>query len=167
MWKFTSDFCKSIPKEKADSVVFTLTDYGKDRENDQKLINLLLEHYRTVYFWIQGAFDKEYFDSFENISKIKIIEPNLEAFSSILSLNDIDYVGTRLHAGMFAMQHKKRTIILAIDNRVRDLSEAYSLHAIERNKIDELKELIESSFSTDIHLKESNIEKWISQFEVI
>ena len=70
MWQFTSDFCRSIPEKKADNVIFTLTDYGRDKTNDQKLIDILLQHYKTVYFWIQGAFDKEYFDSFKNTETI-------------------------------------------------------------------------------------------------
>lgn len=167
MWGFTHDFCQQIPSKKADNVIFTLTDYGRDKENDQKLIDILLRYYKCVYFWIQGAFDKEYFDSFKNTENIKIVAPTLEDFSEVLTENNIDYVGTRLHAGMFAMQHKKRTIIIAIDNRVRNLNEAYSLHVVERDNIHELPKLIESSFMTDVKLKEENIKKWLSQFEVI
>ena len=65
------------------------------------------------------------------------------------------------------MQHKKRTIIIAIDSRVRDLNAAYALHVIQRDNISKLSDLIETSFATDVQLKEDNIREWLSQFEVI
>ena len=164
MWRFTPDFCKDIPHEKSRNVVFTLTDYGKDYEHDQRLMEILKEHYETVYFWIQGVRDKEYFDSLEGTDGIHVIPPSPDAYSQVLTDYDIDYVGTRLHAGLFAMQHKKRTIILAIDNRVRDMKKSYALHTLERNALESLPEYIESEFATDIHLKQNHIDRWVEQF---
>lgn len=165
MWRFTKKFCHDIPVEKSENVIFTLTDYGADREFDQQIINILVENYKKVYFWIQGAFDKEYLNSFENIKNIVIIPPDLSAFSKMLSMNDVEYVGTRLHAGMYAMQHKKRTIIITIDHRVRDMNTAYAINTIERDDLQRLEEKIYSHFTTDIKLNEDNIQKWTSQFK--
>lgn len=165
MWMFTPEFCHNIPSRKSKNVIFTLTDYGRAPEYDQKLINILLQHYEKVYFWIQGAFDKEYFDTFENTEKIQAIEPSLEAYSRILLQENIEYVGTRLHAGMYAMQHKRRAIILAIDDRVKSMRESYAFHTLEREKIDLLPKMIYSELNTDVHLKQENIEMWFSQFE--
>lgn len=165
MWRFTSEFCRDIPHDKADNVVFTLTDYGRDKEYDQRLIDILVSEYKKVYFWIQGIFDKEYFDTFNNTGGIQLVNPTLEAYSQVLSQESIDYVGTRLHAGMFAMQHKKRTIILAIDNRVRDLNAAYNLHVLERKDVNSLPNLINKSCATDVRLKQENIDTWLAQFE--
>ncbi len=165
MWGFTPEFCADIPHDKAENVVFTLTDYGKDKQQDQKFIDILNENYKKVSFWIQGISDWDYFRSFAHIDNISVIPPSLEAYSKVLSRPDTEYVGTRLHAGMFAMQHKKRTIILAIDNRVRDMNAAYDLHVVERDNIEELSDLINSSFETDVKLKQQNIDKWLSQFK--
>ena len=164
MWQFTPEFCADIPVEKADNVIFTLTDYGREREYDQILIDILKREYQKVYFWVQGAYDLEYLQSFRNTEGIEIVAPSLEAYSGVLSLPNIDYVGTRLHAGMFAMQHKKRAIILAIDNRVRDMKATYDLHVLERHAVEELPRMINSSFATDIKIKRENIESWLSQF---
>lgn len=166
MWQFTPEFCQGIPRKKAQDVIFTLTDYVRDKQYDQQLIDILTREYRNVYFWIQGIFDKEYFDSFDHTENIHIIAPTLEAYSKVLQQDDIEYVGTRLHAAMFAMQHQKRAIILAIDNRVRDMSETYELHTLERNDISQLPQMINASFLTDIKLKQGNIDKWLAQFEV-
>ena len=165
MWRFTKEFCREIPNNKAENVVFTLTDYGREKEFDQKLIDILKREYKKVYFWVQGAFDFEYFSSFENTKDIVIVPPDVNEYDSLLKEDDLDYVGTRLHAGMFAMQHKKRTIILAIDNRVRDLNKAYHLNTIERKDVSNLPDLIHSTLDTDVQLKTENIEKWISQFQ--
>lgn len=165
MWRFTPDFCADISSKKASKVVFTLTDYGKDKRYDQKLIDILKKEYKEVYFWVQGVFDYEYFQSFSNTEGIIIVNPNLETYSNVLSMDDIEYVGTRLHAGMYAMQHKKRTIILAIDNRVRDLGASYDLHTLERSDIDQLPEMINSEFTTNVNLKQKNIDLWLAQFK--
>ena len=164
MWCFSPEFCAQIPHEKAENVVFTLTDYGREKEYDQKLIDILRQNYNKVYFWIQGAFDLDYFETFRNTEGIITVSPDLDAYARVLSLPDIEYVGTRLHAGMFAMQHKKRAIFLAIDNRTRDMNAAYDLHVLERSAVEELPRMISSSFATDIRLKRENIDSWLSQF---
>ncbi len=166
MWQFTEEFCKVIPHNKSNKVIFTLTDYGKNPIYDQKLINILNEKYDEVFFWVQGTGDYDYLNSFENVKDIRIVSPSVDDYEEVLNSNDIDYVGTRLHAGIFAMQHKKRTIILSIDNRVKDMSNTYDLNTIDREEIENLGNLIDSNFTTNVKLKEENIQKWLSQFEV-
>ena len=165
MWRFTKEFCSDIPKKKAENVIFTLTDYGKDKEADQKLVDILLKNYKTIYFWVQGVFDLEYLQTLNNVQNIQIVSPSLQRYSEILSQPDIEFVGTRLHAGMFAMQHKKRTVILAIDNRVRDLKKTYNINMIERNQIEQLEDYINSDIETNIEIDLVKINTWLSQFE--
>ena len=165
LWRLNKEFCKDIPSEKAENVVFTLTDYCKDKEKDQELINILVKSYKKVYFWIQGSEDFEYFNSFENIKNIELINPNLPSYEKILKQGNIDYVGTRLHAGIYAMQHKIRSIIIAIDNRTRDMKKNYNLNSIEREDISMLDEIINSEILTDIQINEMAISQWKNQFK--
>jgi translation initiation factor 1 (eIF-1/SUI1) len=79
-------------------------------------------------------------------------------------MDDIEYVGTRLHGGMFAMQHKKRTITIAIDHRVRDMNAVYAINIIERNEMNKLADMIHSDFATDVRINQKNIDQWLSQF---
>lgn len=164
MWDLTAEFCKSIPKKKSKDVVFTLTDYARDKDKDQKLINILLKNYENVYFWIQGTEDLEYFNTMQNIDKIQLVNPNLESYKETLTKGNIDFVGTRLHAGIYAMQHKVRSIILIVDNRARDMQKTYNINAIERNNIDDLEKMIQSEFATNIKIDEDKINAWKSQF---
>lgn len=165
LWRLDQEHCKKIPNAKSPNVVFTLNDYGQDHKKDQQLINILNKNYRTVYFWPQAANDRNYFATFKNTEKIKIVEPTLDAYRNLLKTTDLDYVGIRLHGGIFAMQHYKRTIILAIDNRTRDMQETYNLNAIERSDISKLESVINSKFNTEIHLNFEDIKQWKEQFK--
>ncbi|MBR6253318.1 MAG: polysaccharide pyruvyl transferase family protein [Clostridia bacterium] len=165
MWCLTDSFCKNIPIHKASSVVFTLTDYDKDNDKDQKLINTLIKNYENVYFWIQGSNDYDYLKSFNNINNINIISSQLDYYDKILNETEIDYVGTRLHAGIFALQHKKRTIIIAVDNRTKDIKQSYNIISLDRDEIEKLDELINTDFETNIHINFDLINQWKMQFK--
>ena len=164
MWGFTSEKCAKIPKEKSTRVVFTLTDYAKNTEKDQELINILRKNYKTVYFWPQGSDDYEYILSLD-YKNIHIISPQLDYYRSLLQSGSIDFVGTRLHAGVFAMQNNVRSIILIVDNRARDIQENYNINAIERDELSvKLDGMINSTFTTDIKINQDKINEWKSQF---
>lgn len=165
MWRLNKNHCAEIPKYKAKTVIFTLTDYCKDIEKDKKLIDILKNNYKKVYFWVQGSGDYEYIQKITDINSINIIGPNLDDYKEILTSGDIDYVGTRLHAGIYALQHKVRSIILAVDNRALDIKETYNIIVLERKKIDELERLINSEFSTNIKIDEKKIAEWKAQFK--
>lgn len=53
LWKLTEEHCKEIPRNKAENVVCTLTDYRKDPEKDKKILSILKDNYQKVYFWPQ------------------------------------------------------------------------------------------------------------------
>lgn len=164
LWGLTKEKCKKIPTKKSDKVVFTLTDYNRAINEDQKLVDILNKNYKKVYFWTQGSNDLEHFKNLKNTETIEIISPNIKAYTKILDGHDVDYIGTRLHAGIYAMNHLARSIILAIDNRTRDMKNSYKLNSIERTNIDKLEELINSEFETKIEINEENINKWKNQF---
>lgn len=166
MWKLTKKHCKKIPKKKTDSVVFTLTDYRKDKTSDKILIETLRENYNNIYFWIQGSQDLEYLQSLCDTKDIKLIAPDFDSYKEFLDNTDCDYVGTRLHAGIQAMRQFKRSIILIVDNRARDIKETYNIPTIEREDISKLLEkTIRSDFSTNINIDEGIVNTWKSQFK--
>ena len=164
MWQLTEEHCKKIPQQKSDCVLFTLTDYAKDYKNDKQMIEILQQNYKEIYFWIQGSNDLEYLKSLVEIKNINIINPNIDDLKDILISKKIDYVGTRLHAGIYAMQNFCRTIIIIVDNRARDMKKNYNLNVIERINIDKLEQMINSDFKTNIFINENNIMTWKNQF---
>lgn len=165
MWALTAEHCATIPLRKSDSVIFTLTDYSRDLENDRKLIELLIKSYKRIYFWPQGIFDFEYFnDICVDKEAVKIINPSLSSFDNLLASDNIDYVGTRLHGGIRALQKKVRTIIISIDNRAKEIGKSFNIPVVERDNIIELNNMVHSEFSTSISLPLDNINLWKNQF---
>jgi hypothetical protein len=97
-------------------------------------------------------------------NKAIYVKPSLQALDEILTI-DIDYLGTRLHAGIRALQNKKRTLILAVDNRAIEISKDTNLPVVPRNDWESITSWIESAYETRIRLPWSNIDKWKSQFQ--
>lgn len=165
MWMLTPEFCKNIPTNKASRVIFTLTASSSPLSSDQEFIDILRRNYNQIYFWVQGDNDFDYFNQFKNIEGITIIPPSKEAYEAVLNLDDIDYVGTRLHAGIYAMRHRKRSIIIVIDERAREINKSNNLVCLERNRITtELEPMINSHFETKIKMPLEAIDKWRTQF---
>ena len=151
LWGLNEEHCNNIPKKKANNVICTFTDYLKDVKSDKILADILLQNYENVYCWIQGSEDYEYV---KNISdKFIIINPNLKEYDKVLEDNiELDYVGTRLHAGIRAMQKGRRSIIISIDNRAREMGRDFNLNIIERVDINNLSNYINSEFETKVTL---------------
>lgn len=168
MWRLTPEHCNCIPWTKSDSVIFTLTDYLRDREKDLFLINTLLESYKKCYMWVQAYDDYEYACSLVDGNLIKFIPPSLKLYDEFLQNNDVDYVGTRLHAGIRALNWKKRTIIIGVDNRANEISKDTGLKVVNRPDMEKvLTQTIEEKFETKIDLPLKNIKLWLNQFKQI
>ena len=166
MWNLTPEFCKQIPHKKAKDVLVTITDYKKDEINDKKLFDILIKNYNKVYVWIQALDDYSYLSQIVDLKNIIIVNPTLESLDNILvQNNDLDYVGTRLHAGIRALNHQKRTIIIGVDNRATEISKDCNIVVVKRANIEtELEKLINSEFTTNIKLPLENIKIWKNQF---
>ncbi|MDY7050737.1 MAG: polysaccharide pyruvyl transferase family protein [Microcystis panniformis WG22] len=163
MWSLTEEHCADIPKTKSDSVLVTFTEYNQNQVYDSRLIEILREKYSNIYFWIQQPKDYKYMYSIYG-NKAIYVQPSLQALDEVLTL-DIDYIGTRLHAGIRALQNKKRTLILAVDNRAIEISKDTNLPVVPRNDWESITSWIESDYTTQIILPWSNIDKWKSQFQ--
>ncbi len=165
MWGLTPEHCANIPNEKAKNVICTVTDYCRDYEADKAMLEILLSSYDKVYLWIQGRYDEEYINDLEMKDRIVLIPTGLENYDQILEQDDLDYVGTRLHAGVRAMSLGHRSIVIAIDNRARAIAADTGLPIVERADVKVyLKEKLDSSLKTEIHLPIDNIKKWKQQF---
>lgn len=164
MWDLTPDHCAQIPSEKGDAVVATLTDYNRHPEHDSSVLQALERSYSKVFLWLQGVGDFAYARSL-SLPKIEFIEPSLRAFSQLLSSNiSLDYVGTRLHAGVHALTHKRRALILSVDNRAIEAGRDFGLPVLDRARTDLLHERIHTPAPLAITLPFERIEAWKAQF---
>lgn len=166
LWSLDENHCRQIPKKKSDSVIFTLThyEYAKNIEKDSLMIDILKRNYSRIYFWPQCVADYDYLVELGHEENVIVVTPNLSSYESILQ-TDIDYVGSRLHGGIFAIQNFKRAIILAIDNRAREIKRTNHIPCIERDDLDsKLEDMICSEFPTKIYLDFDKINTWKNQF---
>lgn len=164
MWGLTNEHCQDIPHKKASCVITTITDYNRDYIHDKEMIEQLLRSYEKVYLWLQGNGDRDYAEELGIMGNCEIIPPRLSEFDEILKAGEIDYVGTRLHGGIRALQHKRRTIVVAIDNRAREMAKDFNIPIIERENISFLRKEVEDSFRTDVTINEEEISRFLMQF---
>lgn len=163
MWKLTPDFCSTIPCKKSDTVIFTLTDYGQNSDIDREMIKMLRQKYSKIKFWIQGVHDLDYLLSLTDIEGITVVPSSIKEYE--MALNDsVDYVGTRLHAGIFAMRHGVRSIILTIDNRMTAMENCIPNNCVPRGNMDELEAMIDGDVMTTSDLNWKAIAEWKEQF---
>ena len=164
MWRLTPEHTADIPTHKAENVVFTLN-YNNAGERDRALIDLLKRHYERVFFFPQGIDDIAYGQSFGDGSFVQL-DPTLQAFDRLLSSElDLDYVGLRLHGGIRALQHKRRTAIISIDNRAREIARDTDLPVIGQDEIGErLETMLIEPRQTALRIPFDAIKAWKDQF---
>lgn len=166
MWGLTPEHCAAIPTQKAKNVICTLTDYCRDEENDRAMLDILLQSYQMVYFWPQGQDDLEYIRSLGYEDKVTLVQPDLQSFDAVLDQPDLDYVGTRLHAGIRALNKGRRSLIISIDNRAECIHADTGLPIICRKDISaSLKSQLHGTVQTEIALPMRNICDWGKQFK--
>jgi polysaccharide pyruvyl transferase WcaK-like protein len=164
MWRLDNARLSKINSSKGKYAVITITDYNKNPQKDKALIDICINNYEEVYIWIQGVGDYRYIQDMERERKLNIIEPNLKAFDEVLENKDVDYIGTRLHAGIRALQKNKRTFIIAIDNRALELGRDFGLKTIKRDDVGNLEELINEKYKLQLNIPYENIQMWKNQF---
>lgn len=162
VWALDEPHCSQINPQKREVVVATVTDYLRDPENDRLMLETLKRHYQEVYVWIQGAKDQPYIDSLT--AGIRYLAPKLSAFDHFLETQPCDYVGTRLHAGIRALQKKRRALIIGIDNRAIEMRRDIGLNVLERERMRALEEQIHEEKRVVLQLDQEAIRQWKAQF---
>lgn len=164
LWSLDESHCKKIPAGPAPDVVYTFTDYSPDAMHDLEALRQLSGKYRTLYIWMQGAWDERYYKSLEpsikkfmDPARVVIVPPRLAAYDSLLDSKQVDYVGTRLHGGIRALQKGRRTLILGVDNRAIEMGKDFNLPVIKREDHELIPSLVSSDRPTQINLPVENI----------
>lgn len=166
LWRLGEEHCSHIRKTRGELVVTTVTDYRKDPIRDMDMISLLKKLYKKVYIWLQGDRDYSYLKNLGVLKHLGIINPNLYEYDSFLDEHpEADYVGTRLHGGIRALQHGNRTLIISVDNRAREMAHDYHIPIIERRDIALLPETVKNNIESRINIDETIINAFLNQFE--
>lgn len=163
MWELNKKHCKEIPKLKSPNVLLTFTDYNQNYEYDKKLYNLLKKFYKKIYFVPANPKDINYARNICDEDTV-YLNSDLNELNDFLLFNNVDYVGTRLHIGIRALQYKKRALIISIDNRAKEISNDTNLPVVDRFNIKDIENWINSYYETNISIPEKEINKWKNQF---
>lgn len=164
MWRLGGEHSARIPTTKADDVVVTFTEYNQQVASDEALMRVVQRNYRRVYVWPQQFGDYAYAKRIGG-GAIEILDPSVEALDQCLALPSIDYVGTRLHAGIRALQMGRRTLIVTVDNRAAEMGRDFNLPVFPREQLDTaLQNRVRASWPTDVRPDAAAIDEWCRQF---
>lgn len=165
MWNLSQEHCSKIPRLPSDTVVTTLTNYNTNYDYDEMLLDILTRNYKNVFVWLQAIEDYDLITRSKHYGKLNLIPPTLKSYDAFLDEVPSDYIGTRLHGGIRALNKKHRTIIVAVDNRALEISKDTGLNIIRREEIENrLENMIHSELATGINLPTENINIWKGQF---
>ena len=165
--KLTPEHCAGISPVKGRAAVITLTDYFSDRMDTQRIIwDVVRRNYQHIYFWPQAYHDL-YLAAKICQQGVEYLPPSLRAFDAFLQeRRDVDVVGTRLHAGIRALQFGRRAIIVGMDNRSIEMGKDFNLPVVCTDHLaSQLEERIRSSWPTRINLPREAIARWAAQFQ--
>ena len=166
MWTLANLKADEIPQEKAENVLVMLTDYAQNIECDRTLLELAIAHYKTIYFWSQGAGDTDYVKSFN--LPITILDRSLTALETLLKVEpSLDYIGTRLHGGIRCLLARRRSLILKIDHRATEIARSTGLPSADRHDFQYIKQWLNAPFVTQMTIDTVAIERWRHQFKSI
>ncbi len=168
LWSLDETHCKKIPVSRGKDAVMVLTDYSRNHDLDSQLFTYVSSLYDNIYYWCQGTHDLDYLTQLGLKEKMILIPPNLKAYDSLLSDNSLslDYIGTRLHGGIRALQKSRRAIIIGVDHRANVMGSDFNLPVINRYEtLENIKHMITSDLMINISLPLDKISKWKKQFE--
>lgn len=167
MWPFQDFDFSRISSEKSDTALIMLTDYRKNPELDRRFIDLVLSSYKEVIFWPQGLGDEEYILELftEKDRSIRILERSFKSFQEFLESSvSFDYLGTRLHGGIKCLLSSRRSLIIEVDNRAKEIGKDTCLPTVKRDDFEKMRQWIEGSNVPKIVVNTMAINKWKSQF---
>lgn len=159
-WQLTPEHIAKIPPEKGEAAIIVLNGKKDPIGFGVALLTLATKLYDRVYFWPQMVPDMRYEEKLpEGIVRVN---PTLEAYDRVLREEDkLDYLGSRLHAGIRALQHSRRTFIFELDNRATEMGKSLSLPTVP-TQVDErvLTDLIETPQELRVRIPADKIAEW-------
>jgi hypothetical protein len=162
-WSLVPEHCARIPRALATNVIITLSAWREAPSADRAFVEVLRRHYKRLFFFCQSQEDYRYFASF-GWEDITPISPTLKGYDQFLEGHDVDFVGTRLHGGIRALQKGRRALVLVVDNRATEIAKDTGLPVVSRDDCGAIERWIEAGAPTTIQLPLKAIDDWKAQF---
>lgn len=150
MWSLGERTLAALPKN--GPLVLTLTDYARNPLEDAAFVRLALDRYDPVFFWPQGREDLEYIQSLSvGLSRLTVLPRGIGSLDATIQGRAASYIGTRLHAGIRAIQLGAPALVIAVDNRATEISRDTGLPTVER-RIESLIDALERTHVDEFRL---------------
>ena len=130
------------------------------------MFETLRKHYRTVHVWAQQAKDVAYLRQL-GLGDFAMVDRTVAAYDALLRMEDVDYVGTRLHGGIRALQRGRRTVIIPVDNRATEIAKSTGLPLVHRTDPGAVERWILSPRATVLTMPTEAIARWKRQFAAL
>ena len=164
MWQLTPEFCDKIPTQKTDTALVTVTAYRHATEIDRKWLEIVLASYSKIYLFPQMAGDGQYVQNMNLSADIVVLPHTLATYDNLLANTELDYIGTRLHGGIRALQRCRRSLIIEVDNRATEIARDTNLPTSKRDDFEAITHWITNKKPTIINLPSAEITRWKEQF---
>ena len=115
--------------------LLTFTDYSRDIKKDLEILKKAFSISKELFFFPQAPTDLSYLKELINLTELplpKLINASSDSLKNFYEGGDCCYIGTRLHAGLLAARYNIPCLIIAIDNRVKEIFDDCKLDYIER-----------------------------------
>ncbi len=168
MWELGGVQEKINLNKRSQRVIYTITNYNKDISREVGWLTKLRNFYKELIFWPQSFEDVAYHEEIEQNIELKPtkLECNLASFEAELLKGDLDYIGTRLHAGVFAMQKGNNALINAIDNRAYEISKDTNLPIFNFTNLEAIDKFALRDTVLSLNLDHSTILKFQEAFRL-
>lgn len=158
VWELPSSI-RPMRQERA--AIVTITDYYQEPSADRAWIDEVKKRYDEVRFVAMGPGDEDYMHSL-GIRGIRNYGYGVESLRAAAS--GADHIGTRLHAGIQTMHFGSASLVLAVDNRAREMREAIGLPVAERSSASDVAEALDTEHSASLRVPHDAIGRWVNQF---
>ena len=124
----------------SNTVVVALSGNIKSVEQDRLILKIAEDNFEKIKLFPQGIFDPQfpaysdeaYYQELE--IDFDILDGSLEAYSAELKTGS-HYFGTRLHGGIFAMQHGNPSTIIDVDTRASNIFAGTGYQVLQREQL--------------------------------
>lgn len=156
-------------KRATKNCLFSLTDYSKDERRDKQIVELLLAAFERLYYFPQGEGDLKYVETLlpflNHKERIIILPRTLKAVEAVANPDELSYVGTRLHLGIFLMNMNVQSLIIGIDNRAIEMNRSVNLPVVESDQLNSIHSWLNGvELFKPLNLPHENIKRWKEQF---
>lgn len=154
------------PFSRHSTVITTITDYNRDPERDRRMLQLLRGAYSKVLLVGMAREDLEYFDQDLRVSGVDVAGWGVDTLNRALD-SEVDYFGTRLHAGVRAMQKSRTAGVLAIDNRATEIASDTGLCVLTKSELandDCIDKLMDRAALMRLRIDTDSIAAWKTSF---